>query len=315
MPAPYTAQHRLTRLAFGSDIKLVTDPTAPAAPNTAIAAIEFDSGAETEVLDLGRDLGGLGTYSHFIDNTRENRVLCRPSGRFKPSVTEWSHWLEYLMNGTPTGTSPKTFPLGTVSKWRHWAYDRTDRTYTLTNVLTGSFEITAEAGGEVILGWNGFGLRYADDGVFPASPTAAYLGNRFLMGDAAVTIGATNLVLCQRIRLSVDYAVNAERFYASFQTATPMKTDHVIRLELVLPLREHADLYEAGAGDTGVAVTITFTYGAKVLQIVCPAVRTPAPPPRSAAGDPEILLPWNGQCFNATGVTTPNSELSIILTP
>lgn len=305
------SQHRLTRLAFGP-LTLVTG-SAPGAPDTAVAHTRFSTGWRKDVIDLGRELGGLGTFSHSVDNTRENVHVVQPSGEFVPSVAEWQAWLEFLLNGTPSGTGTITYPLGTVSTQRNFVFDRSDDVFALSGVVTAGFDVTAEAGGEVKLAWRGVGVTGADGGAWPVSPTAAYLGTRFLMGDAAVTVGGTSSVKCRSIRLSVDYGINGERYYSSFTTATPMKTDHNITLGLTLPLREHAALWDAGASDTGVQVVLQFAYSNRSLTFTLPAVRAVAPPPESAAGDPEIMVPWEGRAYLATGVTTPNAELSATL--
>ena len=305
------SQHRLTRLAFGS-MQLVTSVTPAGSPDTALAATAFNAGCVEEVIDLGRDLGGLGTFDHFVDNTRANRRVVQPSGDFIPSVAEWQAWLEFLLNGTPSGSGTITYPLGTVSKWRNFAYDRTDKVFALSNVVTAGFTISAEAGGEVKLAWRGVGQDFNPAGSFPVSPTAAYLGPRFLMGDASVTVNGVGSVKCRSVAVECDWGINGERFYSSFTTATPMKTDHNIRVRLALPLREHSALWDVGAADGGVAVSIVFAFSNRSLTLTLPAVRTQVSPPGSAAGEPEIIMPWEGTAYVASGGSA-NTSLSAVL--
>ena len=143
--------------------------------------------------------------------------------------------------------------------------------------------------------------------------TLAWIGLGANLGDAAVTVGGTSAVKCRSIGISFDYGIAGDRFYSSFTTATPLKTDHNIMVRLTLPLREHYALWDAGASDTGVAVVISFGYSNRSLQFSFPAVRAVAPPPESQAGDQEIFIPWEGRAYLATGVTTPNAECSATL--
>lgn len=302
------ALFRLTRLAM-SAVDTATPIDKP------FAFTEFDPGAVTEMIDLGRDLGGLGSLSHHVDNTRANRKLVRPSMALKPSVAEWAELLQWIMYGTPTGITTKTYPLGDREVPRAVAFDDTRQDWLLTGVAVDRAVFAAQAGGELGLRLECAGVDYSHPGTFPggldATPTPA--SPRLLMGDLAVTLNGVSNVKCRSATLTVSHSLNADRFFYGFTSAGPVNTDRQVTVELDLPLGLHLALADAGAVDAGVPLTLTFSYGGKVLAFSMPAVRTPTRPVRASAGEAELFVPWQGTAFVAAGGAA-NSELSTTLT-
>lgn len=256
------------------------------------------------------DANGLrGTTSHVVERNLAGNRPCSGAVRCQPTAVELANMLEWMMQGTTSGSPTVTYPLsaGTM-KTRAVVIDRVTNVYTYATVGVASWEVSG--GEDQALDWTlnlvGLDESVGNAGTFPAL-TLDTTTFPFKFTDCTLNCAST-LYTPKSFRLSVDYHIDRQRFFNS-QTLTGIYSqDRTVTFETSLPDGEAHALYGVGRG--GFSVVITATTGNSVLTMTMPAVaaprRTPPVPERR-----EIMLPIVGQAFRS-GSTL---ELSVSLNP
>ncbi len=280
-----------------------------AAPiNQGLQFTRLNDGCEEQLLDTARDVN-FGSLTHSLSRAVENTRRAQPTISCKPNVGELkdSGLLQWIMGGTPTGTTTITYPLAGAIPWRHVGIDDTKRYTEIQSCAVDRAVFHAQSGGELMLDLELVGTDFINSGSLPAltQPT----GPPFLMGQLAVTVGATSPVYVQSFRLTIDHHVPKDRYFNSFTLPDVIKTDRTVEVEIPMPLGTHFALWNAGAASSGVPVTATFTYGTKVLVFSMPSVRAGLSPYELDVPS-EVILPWRGMALSDTA----DAELSVSLT-
>ena len=296
-PAALPKYARLAATAIGA-----TTPI-----NLALAPVAFSPGCMVEQLDTTADKM-LGTRTHSVSGSVDNLIRVRPSASFKPSVSEWGSLLQWVMCGTPSGTS---YPLGDRECDRTLAFDDTQRLWTVANVAVNTATFAASAGGPLTLDVDCVGVNYAV-GLSSAFPTGLSfpVGPPLMMVGLSVTIGSTTAVPCRSVRLTVNNDLDADRYFFGAVISGAVAQDRTVEVELEIPYGLSATFWAAGAGAGGVSVTLAFTRGAQSLTFTMPTVRAVAPPPQTRT-PAETFVSWTGLALS----DTTNMELSTVLVP
>jgi hypothetical protein len=314
-PAALMRETRLTVSdLYAWDASGGTIATAAAAAKR-VAFTEFSPNAAPEKMDMGEEFGGMGSLDHFADNFRDNRILVAPSLAGLWTVDEWYYMLPWVMNGTPSGSGPYTFPLGVPGTRRNLIFDSTVDVWNLVGCQVSRFTLSAQASGPVAGRVECQGITFDKTTSFPASPTALTFTKRFLMGDQALTAtGFTGTLQPRSVSLEIDHGTNNDRFYGSFTSGGPVNTNRKITLALSLPYKLHTALWELGAAAGGVPMSLAFTAaGASSnlsLTFTMPAVVAQKPPPEVA--DPELFASWKGDVVVASGGAANSSLVAVL---
>lgn len=308
------SRSKLTRLTIGSPSY---DPNGP--PVASLLFSQFSPNNQQQFIDIGRNLGGFGLLSHPVDITRQNVRTIAPRGQFKPSVAEWQTLLPWMLNlvGAPVVVGPtETYNPGTVARLRTMEYtDATGRIHRMTGLAVSRAVISATAGQEVVLDLELQGIDWSNPGAtsYPVVP----LDKRLLFGDLALTLNGA-AVPCRSFRLTIDHAVQNDRFYSGFVSAGPLNVDRMVMLELEIPYGLAANAWAAGAVDGGIPAVLTFTavqgVSTSTMAVTLPAIRYPQPSPDASIPN-EQMIAVQAQCFAPTVGGTISPEIVVALTP
>ena len=296
MPGPFSA-------ALGKFARLAVGPVGGNTVDTALSFTGVNPGCVTEQVDTTADKA-LGTRTHSLSGSVDNRKRVAPSLSLKPALAEWAAILPWVMGGTVSSTS---YPLGDREATRYVAFDDTQRVFTMSDVAVGEAVFACGSGGPLLLDLTCAGTDYTTATAFPTGLTVP-AGPPFIFADMAVKVGSTNNVNVRSARLSVNHFLDAERYFYGLVSAGAIATDRAVTVDLEMPYGLHAALWDAGAGAGGVQVRLTFTRGTKVLTLNMPTVRAMAPPPDTRV-PAETFLPWSGMALSDTA----NAELSCTL--
>lgn len=302
MPAPYSA-------ALSKYARLVMSVPGTTTLDRAMAPTSFAPGCMIEQLDSTADKM-IGTRTHSLTGTVDNLKRVTPSMSFKPSVAEWGDLLQWIMTGTPTGTTTKTFPLGNREIERRIGFDDTMRYWVMSEVCCNRATIAASAGGPLTVDIDAIGTDYTvGSGTFPTGLTFP-VGPPFMMTNLAIVMGAVSNVSCRSFKLSIDNVLDSNRYFFGSTISGAVATDRMIGCDLEIPYGLHSTLWDAGAGTAGVAIAATFTRGTSSLVFTMPAVKAVAPPPQVRV-PAETMYNWVGNAVSDTA----NAELVVTYTP
>ena len=301
--APYPA-------ALPKYARLAASPVGTTALTRPLAPTGFSPNCMVEQVDTTADKM-LGTRTHSVSGSVDNLRRVAPSASFKPAVSEWADLLQWFLCGTPTGTTTVTYPLGDREVDRSLVFDDTQRLWTLSNVAVNTATVAASAGGALTLDVECVGIDYAlgASGSFPAGLSFP-VGPPFMMTGLSVVIGTTNPVSCRSAKITVHNDLDGERFFFGPTISGAVAQNRVVTVELEIPYGLSATLWNSGEAAAGVAVSCTFSRGAKSLVFSMPTVRAVAPPPQSRVPG-ETYVTWAGQALS----DTPNAELVVAHTP
>jgi hypothetical protein len=298
---------KLSKLGFGSTTTV----------DNFLSFVRFNPGVTVEKLDTQKDVS-TGALGHYAQRIVTNRTLVQPRAGLKPTVGEWGDllpWMTYVTSPTesPTGTFNYAPGAATREVERYVDFYDTQKYWQLGGVAVNKWAMRAQSGAELLLDLEMVGKTFTNTGTFP-SGLAPDLKVPFIMSNLAVAIGATTGVKTQDFSLTCDAAIDPNRFFNSATHAGPVNTDRIYELRLMLPWGLHHALWDAGAGDAGVAVTATFTGGGATLLLTMPAV-VAQQNPFDVNVPTEVMLPWVGQpaALDDEGDFVP--ELTISYTP
>ena len=294
------ALSKLTKLAIGT--------SAPA--TVYIKSGSANHGVKESVYNASDEVA-LGTLTRYAALTRVNKVAVTPSFEAVPSVAEWRALLPWVMNlaesGAGTSGDPYVYALGTTALTRVIAMHTTQTFFQMSGCAVDSATFSAQSGGPLKLAVECVGTTYTNTGSFPA--LTPDLNPPLIFPDSAITIGGTSSVYARDFQLRIAHSIDRERFLNSLTLPLAVNLQRQITIQLMLPWGQHYQLWSAGAGDAGVAVTIAFTKGADILTFTMPAVRTPRNPMEYRVPE-DIMVQWSGECLSDG---TANNELSLEL--
>lgn len=302
MPAPFAAAlPKYQRLACG--------PINGTSGSVArLGFTRFDPSCTTDLYDSTAGKA-VGTRTHLLSGMVRNVRRVRPSVSLLPTPLEWAALLPWIMHSpTALASGTTTVTLGERECSRDLAFDDTQRVWTLTDVVVGSATLSASATGPLSLDLSGAGTDFTTSLTFPTGTTVP-LGPSFMMVDASISVAGVADVQAQSVSLTFDHGLSTDRFLAGSASSGAVATDRNLGVSLVMPYGKHQALWNAGAGDAGCVVTITFVRGTSTLVLNYPSVRATEPSMGSSV-PAEVYIPWQGQAVS----DTPGGEMTATLT-
>lgn len=267
----------------------------------------FDFDSEEVVLDEEfLDTNGLrGTRSRSEERIRQGIRRVHGMIRLQPTATELEALLPWILGGTPTGTGTITYPLADALTTRFVAIDRGSHVFTYNGCVvdTCTFHAAQNQPLNVDLEIIGIDETLGASGSFP-SLNLDVATAPFIFTDLALVVASTTYNTRQ-FELKIDNDIEKERFFNSQTLTAGYPKDRHITLSHPLPYGDDAAAYNLGVA--GVAATLTFTFGAQVLEFSLSNCKYPRHSPR-VEGHEEIFLPLTATAY-ATGSPISTREL------
>ncbi len=303
MPAPFNAVlPKYQRLAAG--------PINGTSGGVArLGFTRFDPGCTTDLYDSTAGKA-VGTRTHLTGGMVRNVRRAAPQVSLQPTPLEWASVLPWIMH-SPTAaavTGATTVPLGERECSRDLAFDDTQRVWTVTDCVVGSATFSASAGGPLSLDLSCAGTDFTTALTFPTGTTIP-LGPPFMMVDASISLAGVTSLQVQSVTWTIDHGLSTDRYFQGSASSGAIATDRNITVSLTLPYGVHGNLWNAGAGDAGAVVNLTFVRGTSTLAISFPAVRATEPSVGSTVPS-EVFLPWSGRASS----NTPGGEMTATIT-
>jgi hypothetical protein len=257
--------------ALGMISKLGIDSTDPVAKR-----FDFADGTQIGADEEFIDGNGLrGTLSHDISRVRRGNRRVSGQINMQPNAVELSYLLQWILGGSPTGSGTVTYPLADTLVTRYVAVDRNASTlFTYDAVAVDRATFRADQGSPLSLNLDVVGKDETQSGSFP-SLTIDTANGPFIFTDCVVVIGGTTVDI-RNFELVVENKIDRDRFFNSATLVTPNKQDRQIMFRTELPWGDYYALYNTGP--SGVAITLTFTYGSAVLAFSLVKVAFPRKP-------------------------------------
>lgn len=281
-------------------------------------AVGFDFLSENLILqEEFKDRAGIrGTRSHNVEVMRAG--VRRPDGqiRLQPTYTEWTNLLQWILGGTPSGTSPKTYPLGESLQSRYVTIDRSDGTNGKVFTYSGVYVDKATIKGqqdelvELTLDLVGTDEAIGNAGTYPViTLDTAY---PFIFSDLTLTANSA-VYTAKNVEIVIDNHLDKERFFNSLTRTAILPQDRQITITWNSSYGEAVALYNSGiagiavdatfaaggAGAGAAGVSLDFSFTKVVFPRIAPAV----------GGKAEEMLPMHGVA-KKSGATL---EMSVLL--
>jgi hypothetical protein len=277
--------------AYGVQAKFGVGDVAPATQ-----ALDIQSEGLKQVVEKV-DLNGLkGSRSRDITRVREGRKRVGGPITLFPTPVELAYLLPKILGGTPVG---QNYPLAETVPTFITQADRVMKVFTYNGLAVTRATFRGQSGGglELTLDCIGQTETPGNAGTFPAIFIDTTT-TPFMFHDLVLTLGGTPYQ-CNDLTLTIDNAIDAERFWNSQTLVTAQATDRNINISLTVPYGDASAFYTPATASA--AVVATFTNGTVSVAFSLAAVAVAWESP-VINGRGELVLPVNGQAYK-TGAT------------
>lgn len=283
----------------------------------------FNSGCSEELKDTG-ERTNWGTLSHPANRVRKNIRRCLPRLSLLPSMIEWERLFQWIQGGNPTsadagGVRTITYPLGNTALERKIThvdeYDSVD----CLKVAVDRAVIRGQSQQEIGLDLECVGT----DWVNPTGSVPTALRSTspsLLFRDLTISIAGTATYKAASAELEIRKNIDKDRYFNGSVMPGTIARDRIVTTRLSLPWGLHYALWQAGAADAGLALTLTwaFTWSAANYSIsaVMPAVRADTNPLDYRVPE-ETMLDWEARAYAPDDLTPPplvEDEIQFVLT-
>lgn len=213
----------------------------------------------------------------------------------RPTAVEWSYILEWILGGTPVGTS---YPIADTIVSRYMSIDRVTKVFLYDGVVVGRATINFVAGakGTCTLDLFATGETVGNAGTFPSltldTTTKAFILQDNVISVNSVAVCTTSITIVIDNLLTPDEFTNCVTGPAEMVPAGPRD----IRLSFT-PAYDttHSALYPPT--DAGWAVTVVATNGTVSLSFSFVKVVFDRKSPTVPAANQKIRLPLDGKAY------------------
>lgn len=272
----------LAKLAFG-----VTDPV-----DTAINFSDFDPGVARELRNTN---GTRGTF--FPDGNRiiENRKTVGPKFKGEPTAVEMAYLMQWIMSGTPTGTTTKTYPWSNSASVQNIFFAPTaGEQWFLAGCGVDTATFQAASGEPLSLDLDILGQTF--DSTRTNFPALTYDQTKqpWILANLVLTVGGVARS-CRSWSFTVRNGLDRTRFLNSLTLTAVQKLAGGFSVGIEVPSGDNgAQFWQAGV--TTEALTAVFTNaGSSVMSISIADVRL-APKSPTFAQNAEGFLSLEGEC-------------------
>lgn len=269
--------------------------------DTALAFMDFAPGVTRELIDTN---GTRGTF--FPDKNRilENRKIVGPRLSGEPTATELAYLLEWVMGGSPTGSTTKTYPWSNTPATRNLHFKpNAGEEWFLGSVGVDQCAFRTSSGQALSLDMGLVGRTYdATRSDFP-SLTYDITSQPFICSHLVLSVAGSNRA-CRDFAFTVSGGIDRDRFLNSMNLTAVQRTSGRYVIGLSVPSGDNGSQFWT-AGVAGCAVAATFTNPTTSSEFVISVANVmlqPASPEFQAGLEGYIAL--EGQCAN-NGTSNP----------
>ena len=252
-----------TTASMGHQTRLgtITETTYGSTPGAVTEPFVFVSASITK-RGVIVERGGLrGTRSHVADDTRVGPYVAGGQLVLEPTPEDLALWLPRILGGTPTGTSPKTYPLAETLPSFTLSIDRVAKVFIYAGCKINRATLHGAQGGllRLVLDIVAKSESVAAAGTFPS--LSASVTQPYIFSDLDLTLAATAREVKQ-FDLTIDNALVTDRFMNSLTIVSAPEGDRTIVLRTLHAWAStNTDLYaQALAGAAG-ALQLTNALG------------------------------------------------------
>lgn len=235
----------LARLGIGT-----ADPV-----DTAMNFSDFDIGVTRELRDIS---GTRGTF--FSDGNRvlENRRTVAPRLSCEPTATELAYLLQWIMSGTPTGSTTITYPWSNTAQVRNMMFAPTaGEQWFLAGVGVDTATFRASSGEPLSVDLDLLGQTFDATRTNMPSLTYDQTLQPFILSHLALTMDAL-VRPCRSISFTVRNGLDRTRFLNSLTLTSVLKEAGGFNFSVEMPSGDNAAQFWASGVD-GVSVAAVFT--------------------------------------------------------
>lgn len=275
----------LARLAVGS-----ADPV-----DKALNFSAFDPGVTVVLRDTN---GARGTYDLDSNRNVPERNIVAPTWAGEPTAAELLFLLEWVMSGTPTGTTTKTFPFANAPKeWFVHYKPNAGNEWFLGNVAVDSFTLQSSQGEPLTAALELVGKTY--DAARSDMPTLSYdqTTRPFMLNGLVLSWGG-GAIQCRGFTFRVMKNIDRGRHLNSMNLTDIVSQARHTTIAVEVPAGDNAAKWDDGIPMAGASVVATFTNaGGGVLTITLPLVRYQGRSP-TTSGE-ESWLTFDGEAYRS----------------
>jgi hypothetical protein len=284
----------LAKLTWGS-----ADPT-----TEALNFREFNPGV---VRQLGDFNGTRGKFWSDTNRILENRRIVAPRLSTEPTTTELAKILEWVMGGTPTGTTTKTYPWSDTPLAKNFHFKpNVGEEWFISEAAADNATFSAMSGGPLSVDVDAVGKSF--DATRTNFPTIAYDTSLqgFILSDLVLTVGGT----ARRPRSfswTITGGIDRDRFLNSLTLTTLQRLAGRQAVSFEVPSGDNAAQFWA-SGITGATCTAVFTNGTTgaVFSLDFPRLRWDGVSPVFAPGSEGFIT------IGANAVSVAAGEVSTV---
>lgn len=283
----------------------------------------FVDGASEELINTG-ERTNWGSLSRPVNRVRRNVRRCQPSLELLPSMPEWEQLLQWIQGGNPAttnvgGVTTITYPLSNTALERTVTHIDEYTSVDCKRVCVDRAVIRGQQQQEIGLSLDCVGTDWAQPTVY--SPTALRAtAPSLLFTDLTITVAGVSTYKAATAEIEIAKSLDRERFFNTNVMPAVIVKGRTVSLKLDLPWGLHYALWQSGAADGSLAVTLTwaFSLGAASysLAAVMPAVKASTNPIERRVPE-ETMLPWEAQAYAPDNGSPPpllTDEIQFVLT-
>lgn len=243
-----------TAASMGHQTRLgtISETVYGTAPGPVSEAFVFVSESITKKGKIVERTGLRGTRSHVADDTRVGPYTVGGQLVIEPTPEDLALWLPRILGGTPTGSSPKTYPLAETLPSFTMSIDRVAKVFTYSGCKVSRATFHGAQGGLLRLSLDivAQSESLAAAGTFPS--LAPNNGPPYIFSDVTLSLAAAAREVKQ-FDLVVDNAIATDRFMNSLTITSAPEGDRTIALRTLHAWASaNSDLYaQALAGAAG----------------------------------------------------------------
>lgn len=277
--------------------------------DTALNFAGFDPGVTRELRDTN---GTRGTFFKDGNRMAENRVTVYPTFSAEPTSPEIHTLMAWILSGTPTGTTTKTYPFADTPTERfvHFKPNAGEEWF-LTGCAVDTATLRATSGEPLSFDLNLVGRLYNDaHATLPALSYDVAL-KPFLLSMLVLQVGGVTKN-CRSIAISFNFMIDKSRHLNSLNLTATQKLGTVVGVSIEVPSGDNAGLWDDGIAGASLSAVFTNPTTSKILSFTFPDVRFPAQSPNHPP-NAEGFLTLNAEAMRV-GQTATDYPVTVTLT-
>ena len=291
------AETGLCKLGWGT-----SDPV-----DTPLNFLDFDIGVKKEFKDTN---ASKGTFNKDPNRVVVVKHIVKPKLSLEPTAAELGPLIAWAMNGTPTGSTTKTYPLGdTPAKNNIHFAPRVPagEQWFLGGVAVQEMRLSCSIGEPLKAEFDFLGQTFDDTRSSYPSLTLDQTTRPFVLAELVASIGGSSRNV-KDMMFSINNGLLEDRFFNSLTLTDAVKADQTLKMGFTVPSGANAGAWTLGTGN--VSVTATFTNAGGSVLVISTSAFKPEPTSPTFAQKDEGLVRLEGELYRIT----TGSPVTITLT-